>query len=122
MRVPSTYIRGLIGIEQEPLLVVNDQCHTTDHNPVLTAMVMHLERQRALRFYDNALDLEASALFQGSVSPPGTLHRSVVQVRAMTVFLQLRSDYLDVLGMVFVRDQQSIRRIDNDQVLSLIHI
>ncbi|MCY1522665.1 hypothetical protein D9M68_575300 [compost metagenome] len=106
-----------VGVQQERAVAIGDLRHSAYHCPMLAAMVMHLQRQRSTRLYDDALDLEALAFFQGGVGTPGAVNGAVKQMRIVALLLQLGDDLLDLLAMLLVGNEQCVRRIDDDQVL-----
>ena len=74
------------------------------------------EMRRAGLHFD-ALDLEAGAFLQHRVGAPWSRDRPVKAVGVVAARLELRSDLAHALQMVAMRDENGIRRVDDDQIL-----
>ncbi|MNN61788.1 hypothetical protein D3C81_1770410 [compost metagenome] len=117
MLMPCWNERRLVRIQQERLLTIGHLRHSTYYRPMLTAMVMHLQRKGRARLDNDTLDLEALAFFQGGVGAPWTMHGAVKQVCVVPFLLQLGDDLLHLLAMLSMCNEDCIRRVDDYQVL-----
>src|SRR5687768_15234820 len=70
-------VGGLVRTHEDLLLVAQHLGHSGNDDPMLAAMVMHLQRQAAAGPDDDALDLEARAFLQDGVRAPWPMHGSV---------------------------------------------
>src|SRR3546814_3640537 len=61
MDLAQRYEDRLVLVQQHDFVASGDTSGALYHDPVLGAMVMHLQRQDALRFYRDPLDLEPRA-------------------------------------------------------------
>src|SRR5687768_8566564 len=64
----------LILLEQERLLAARDARSAGDYDPMLGAMMMHLQRHRGAGLDREALHLEAIAVVDAVVAAPGPKH------------------------------------------------
>src|ERR1700722_20299390 len=75
---------GRLIFPQEKLLVATgDFGGARDDDPVLGAMMMHLERKLGARIDDNAFDLETLAVIDGIVRAPRPKYLPVMQMVVM---------------------------------------
>lgn len=108
---------GFVGVEEKLALAVLHQRHAADHDPVLAAMVVHLQRQRSLGAHHDALDLEAAAFLEHGVGAPGPADRAVQAEGVVAATLEFLGDELDVLAARRVGHQQGVGGVDDDQVV-----
>ena len=73
-------VRGLVFGEKYSLFAAGDFSRTPDHDPMLSAVMMHLEAQARLGMNLDTLDLEAAAVINAIVPTPGTMHLAVLTV------------------------------------------
>lgn len=66
------HVGRLVAAEDDRRIAAFDFGRTRDHDPVLAAVVVHLEAQTMARFDINPLDFVAFAFFQNRERTPGT--------------------------------------------------
>ena len=69
------------------MVAIDHPGHATDHDPVLAAMVVHLQAEAGAGLDLDALDLEARAFFEHGVGAPGAVHGAVELVRFVALAL-----------------------------------
>lgn len=111
------YEGRLIDVQGQFLLVVEHLGDAADDDPVLATVMVHLQAEAGTNFYLNALDLEVRPLFEDRVGAPGAMDGVVQLVGLVALGLELSIDLLHFLGAMFVRYQQGIWSIDDDQVV-----
>src|SRR5690554_4501048 len=77
---------------------------------------MHLNGKLGAGFYCNALDLIAIAVVDGVIYAPGAVDFPVVHVLVSAIVLDGFHDFLHVLNLVLVGNQQGILGFDDYQV------
>src|SRR6185437_9103194 len=88
---------GLVLLEQKALLSARDARGAGDHDPMLGAMMMQLQREHATGSHHQALDLEALAIVDAVVAAPGPKHLAMQGVLVTSLGLQAAHQRLDVL-------------------------
>src|SRR5690606_19450891 len=73
---------GLVFSQQQGFFATGDLGGAAHHDPVLGAVVVHLQRQLFSRFYRDAFDLKTVAVVNGVIVSPGSEHLAVEQVAA----------------------------------------
>ena len=91
--------------------------HAADDDPVLAAVVVHLQAEATAGLDFDALDLEARAFLEHGVGTPRACNGTVQLVGVVILFLELGNDLLDVLRLVWMSNQQGIRGTDDHQVV-----
>src|SRR5690349_24954289 len=97
MLASGWYESRFVGTHDEALRLVYHFGHAAENDPMLTAVVMHLQTERSIRLYDNTLDLVLGPFFQNGIAPPRPVHRSMHLMSRVVLELQLRNHLLDVL-------------------------
>lgn len=110
-------VRGLVFAEEEDFVAAGDARGAANDDPVLGAVVVHLQRQRGAGVDDDALDLEARAGIDAFVGTPGAIYAPVLLVFLALLFLQLRHDLFHVLRLVLGGDEHGVRRFHDQRVL-----
>ena len=109
---------GFIGVDQKHFVAIGDLCHAVDDNPVLTSVMMHLQRQGGSGLDFNALDFEPVTFFQSGEFSPWSVDGLVQSVGFVIVSFQLFNDTFYILGVVFVCDQKSVVGIDYHEIFN----
>ena len=65
--------------QQHDLVTVGDLCGATDNNPMLCAVMVHLQTERTTRLDHNTFDLEALTRVHTVIHTPRACDMSVVQ-------------------------------------------
>ena len=79
--------------------------------------MMHLYRELGSGFYRNALDLVTVPVVDRIVHPPRAIHFTVVDMFLTAAVLDLLNDFLDVLNLVLVGDQNGVLCLYHDQIV-----
>ena len=109
-------VGGLIDLQRDFLLAVDDAGRAADNNPVFAAVVVHLQAQGRTRFDLNTLDLELRAFFDHCVAAPRAMHRTRLPVGKMALLLERCVYLFDILAALPVKHQQGVGCINNDEV------
>jgi hypothetical protein len=108
----------LVLAEQDDLLAARHPGRAAHHDPVLGAMMVHLQRERGAGADDDALDLEALAAVDAVVPAPGAMHLAMQFGFAAAGGLEAADDGLHFLGALLGRHQHGIGGFDHDHVLA----
>src|SRR5690606_32961613 len=87
------------------------------HDPVLGAVVVHLQAETGAGLDHDTLDLEAVASADCVVPAPRAVHLAVGIGQGAAFGLEAGDDLLDVLGAAGGDDQHRIGRVDHDDVV-----
>src|SRR5690554_1444594 len=107
--------RLILG-HQVGFLTVGDLGCAAHHNPVLGPVVVHLHGKLGAGLYGNSFDLVTVAVIDGVVHAPGTVDFPVVHVFVPAIVLDSCHDFLHILNLVFVGNEQGILGFDDHQV------
>ena len=77
---PDRDVRRFVLRQEELVLAARDPRRAGDHDPVLGAVVVHLQRKRRARLDHDALHLETLAGVDAVVAAPGAVHVAVRDV------------------------------------------
>ncbi|SAL89035.1 hypothetical protein AWB74_08875 [Caballeronia arvi] len=108
--------RRFVLAQQKLLFAARDERRAAHDDPVLRAMVMHLQRQLRTRRHHDALHLEAFAVLDRIVETPRTAHLAMRVRLGRMLLADARNEPLDVLHARTVRDQHGVVRLDDDHV------
>src|SRR3990167_1967632 len=114
--VPGGNVGGLVHVEQDLAFAIGDHRCAADHYPMLAAVMVHLQRQRAFGLDHDALDFEPRAFLQHRVGAPRPGDSAVQAERRVILALEFGNDMPHVLAAMGVGDQQGVRGVDDDQV------
>src|SRR5262249_24121356 len=117
VRLAQRDVGALVLAEQDLLVAAGHLGGAGDDDPVLRAVVMHLQAQRGTRLDHDALDLETRARVDAVVPAPRAVHLAVQRVLVAFAGAQLADDLLDVVAARAVGDHYRIRRLDDDDVV-----
>src|SRR5438552_3464898 len=95
----------LVLVEEKLLLAARNLRSPGNHDPMLRAMMMHLQTELRARIDDDALDLETLAGIDALIGSPGAIDAAVLDVMIASLPLELVDDLLYILGGVAVRYQ-----------------
>ena len=87
-------------MQDECIVVFGDFRDSVDHNPVLRAMMMALQRQGSTCVHGNTLHLEPVAVMNCLVKSPRAIHARVSRRFISFLGLQFVDDGFDILGAV----------------------
>ena len=107
----------LVLVQDQLLIALGHLGGAGDDDPVLGAMVMHLQRQPAARLDHDMLDLHAVAVMDRAVGAPGAVHQRVGGELVAIAALEPRDEPLHILGAVAARDHHRIGGRDDDEIL-----
>ena len=117
MAVGGRDVGGLVGPHEDLFIAVGDLGHALDDDPVLVAVVVHLQAQAGAGFHLDALDLVARAFAQDGVGAPGARHGTVQLGGLVLASFQFLHHLLHLLGLVGGSHQQGVGGVDDEQVL-----
>ena len=92
-----------------------------DDDPMLGAVMMHLQREDAAGLHHDVLHLDALAIVDRAISAPGPMHERVRDELAAIAALQPGDKLLDVLRAIAARDHDRVRGRDDDEILDAEH-
>src|SRR5512142_1106384 len=98
VRFAERDVGALVLAEQELFLTACHFCRAAHDDPVLGAVVVHLQAQAGAGVDQDALDLEAWPGVDAVVPPPGTVHAAVDVTLAAAVLGQPGDDALHLLA------------------------
>jgi hypothetical protein len=90
------------------LIAVDDPGGAYHHDPMLGAVMVHLQRERRAGLDFDALDLEARSFLEHGVGAPGARRGAVLRGCLEAACLELGDQRLDVLHLVAMRHQQRV--------------
>ena len=99
------------------LVAARDERGAAHDDPVLRAVMMHLQREPRARFHHDALDLEALARVDGIVVAPRTMHLAMIGRFGASLLLDASDDRLDVLHAGFIGDENGVGGFHDHQIL-----
>src|SRR5690606_21997726 len=118
MPVPGRYECGLVGIHQTGCIrAIQYLGHALDHDPVFTAVVVHLQRQGCAGLDQNTFDLESGPLFEHRVAAPWATDRAMMLIGGMLLMLEPFGYPADILSAIGAGYQNRIGRVHDDQVV-----
>src|SRR3954471_298500 len=101
----------------EHLLATSHPRGPRDHDPMLRAMLVHLQRKALPRLHHDALHLEAVAGVYGLVVAPGTVDPRMGQVLRTLALAECLDQLANFLRAGAIGDQHRIVGLDHHQVL-----
>ena len=107
--------------EQEYVLVAGHFCRARYHDPVLGAVVVHLQRQARAGLDRNMFDLEPSAHVHRVIGAPRTIDFAVVLGFAAALPVQGVDHLFDPLNLVLVGDHHRVLGFDHHNVVQTDH-
>src|SRR5690554_383711 len=110
-------IGGLVGSQQYLCFPIDNLGGSPNHDPMLAAMMMHLQGEGGTRFYLNPLNLEALAHFEHSIGAPRTMHGHMMLMQFSPACLETLYDLLHILTAILMGNKERIRCVDNQQIL-----
>jgi len=110
-------IGALVFRKDHDLVTIGNLSGTTYNNPMLRAVVVHLQRQRGSRFNCNALDLMTLTYIYTVIPAPWPCYAAVLHGLRCIQRLQFGHHFLNSFSMTRMGHEQSIRRINNQQIL-----
>ncbi len=114
-------VGALVFGQQDDLLAHRHLGRALDDDPVLGAVVVHLQAQAGAGLDHDALDLVARPLVDAVVPAPGAVHQPVQHLLAALLAAELRDDVLHVLALVAARHQHRVGGLDDDEVVDTDH-
>ena len=75
---PHGYVSRLVCMQVEQIDVARDARRTGQYDPVLAAVLLHLQGKRCTRLDDDPLDLESLAFRKHSKTTPWPMHCPVL--------------------------------------------
>jgi len=103
--------------EDQFLVAAHDLRCPLHDDPMLGAMVVHLQRQLGARLDRDVLDLHAAAIVDRAVCAPGTVHGRQRVGLIVPLGQEPRDQPLDLLGAIAGRHHDRIVGRDDDEVL-----
>ncbi len=107
--------------EQEGLVVAGHLGGPGNHDPVLGAVVVHLQREARAGLHGDVLDLEAAAHVHRVVGAPRAVDLAVVLGLATALGVEVLDHVLDVLHPVLVGDHHGVLGFHHHDVLQADH-
>ncbi|RMO06447.1 hypothetical protein ALQ47_05268 [Pseudomonas cichorii] len=111
----------LVFSQQEHVLVAGNLSRAGYHDPVLGAVVVHLQGEAGARFDRDALDLEAAAHVHRVVGAPRTIDFQMVLGFAAALLVERVDHLLDALDLVLVGDHHGVLGFDDHDVVQTDH-
>ncbi len=110
-------VGALVFGQQKHFAAVGHLGRALHHDPVLGAVVVFLQAQAGAGFDADAFDLEALAHVDAVVPAPGPGHAPVQGGLWQLRVFEVGHHVFDLLGVVALRHQQGVGRVDDQQVL-----
>ncbi len=110
-------VGALVFCQQDFFFALGDQGRAFDHDPVLCAVVVHLQAELGARAHSDAFDLVPLAHINTVIRAPRAGDFAVLDCLRDVALVQARHHLLDLLHMAAGRNQQGVRRVDDQQVL-----
>ncbi len=117
MPVARGNVGRLVAVDQPRAIAIGDPGHALHHDPVLAAVMVHLQRQALSRPDHDSLDLEARPLLEDGIAAPGTVDGPMQPIGLVPLVLQPLHHPAHLLDPVGAGDQQRIGSIHHDQVV-----
>ena len=111
----------LVLAQHQHLVAVGDLGGAGDDDPVLGAVVVHLQAQGRARLDHDPLDLEARTGVDRVVPAPGAVDLAVQAVLGAATLVELRDDLLHVLAAAAIGDHHRVGRLDHHHVVQPHH-
>src|SRR5262245_60094755 len=109
-------VRRLVLGDEVHVRAARHSCCARHDNPMLGAVVVHLEAERRARLDHDPLDLEPVAPVDALVVAPRAVNAAVRDVLGPLRRVEVRDDVLDLLGVGAIRHQHRIGGFDHDRV------
>lgn len=109
-------VGGLVFAEEEGFSIAGDFGSAAHDDPVLGAVVMHLQAETGAGVDDDALDLEAGTFIDAVVRAPGAIDLAMLGDEGLIFELEAGDDVAHILGVGFVDNHDGIGGFDDNEI------
>ena len=115
---PARFDKGrFVGVELKLAVAIGHLRDAAHHNPVLAALAVHLQGQRALGLDHDTFDFEPRPFFEHRISAPRPCDCTVQAIGVVALQLERLGDVFNILATLGIRDQQRIGGVNDDQFI-----
>src|SRR5688572_12387893 len=111
------YESGLIFRHKISRIAAGYLCSSMYDDPMLSAMMVHLKRQRSARLDDDPLYLETLARIDSVIPAPGAEYLTVQLTLRPALALEIIHNFLYMLCFVHVSHENGIRGFNHHHIL-----